>query len=321
MKSASIQEINKAKELMIGERYEEAILELKKLNNKYPNDTVVLYELGSLLLRQKKEVSKALYYLKLATNRKNSGSVAYQIGTYYFNELDFEKAEEFYNSMLNSNDKMKCLGLHQLVKLYIRKENFKEAYETFSKLEKMAKESDYDITHFNNLKFYVYYKNNIPTFNVREDAYFNNQVTNYKKERAVTHIERHLRNMSEEEQEKRTFHSIFIEGTNVEELYNEMQNIINNMNPTGIDIVDYYKYDLGRVIGETYNNEETTFVEVVTLPGSKKILSIYPVNDAHINKLVNLLDENKEVKTSKKTKKKVYVRRKYGESYRRRKYE
>lgn len=303
-KKVNAKEMNVVKQLLLSENYDKAINELRKLKNKYPNDYVVLFQLGSVLLRQGKNVTEAFYLLRLATNKQNSRAVANEIGTFYFNQFDFDKAEEYYYKLLDGNEKDRSRGLHQLIKIYIHEYRFEEAYELFEELKKVSLYADYEITHFNNLEFYLTYTTGGNILYIEGDAYFQNQLLDYSRERAVEHIKRHLVELNPDGSIIKTFHSVFDENIDISELYDYISEEINDMDPTGIDVVDYYKLQFDDYIGKTYNGKKTKYIEAVVIPNTKQILSIYPVNPNHIDKTVNM-----QIEEPKKENKKIYKKR------------
>lgn len=307
MKVASTNEINKARELLESDEVELAIKEYKKLSSKYPNDSVVYFELGTLLLRQKINISEAFYYLSLATNHHNKNAITFDIGVYYLNTGDFEKAEEKFSSLLNQNETFRCYGFLGLIRTYIHNDKYELALDCFNKMDKVRKFTDFEISHYYNLKFFLLYKNGVLIDESRADNYFRKQLINYSKEDAIEHIKEHLKKSTEEELKTKRFHSVFEEGTDIEGLYNYCSSQIKDKKPDGYGIVDYYKCKLEDKVGATYTNKETTHVEVVTFPNSKVILSIYPVYENHVNKVSNPKEEErKQYGNPKRGKKKVY---------------
>lgn len=302
-KTVTVKEMNVVKQFLLAENYDKAIDELRKLRKRYPNDYDVLFQLGSVLLRQGQKVPEALYLLNLATNKYNKNSVAYEIGTYYFNQLDFDKAEDYYTKLLDGNEKDRCKGLHQLIKIYIHENRYEEAYELFKQLEVVSQLVDYDITHHNNLEFLLTYATGGNILYIEADAYYQHQILDYSRERAIEHIERHLERTNPDGSKIKTFHSVFDSNIDITELYDYITEEIQDMDPTGIDIIDYYKLNFDDYIGHTYNGKKTKSVEAVVIPNTKQILSIYPVNPNHINRNVNVQVEKKK-RGSKKTYKK-----------------
>lgn len=302
MKFVSTSELNHIKELLINDEIDLAISELRKLCKKYPNDSTVYQELGSVLLRQGIHVSEALYYLSLATNSRNKHSISYDIGVYYLSQGDFRKAEEKFKTLLDGNESYRCYGYLGLIRTYIHTEEYKKALDCFDELKKLRRLTDFDVSHYYNLKFYLLYKNNIIIDESRADNYFTKQLLNYSKESAIEHIKEHLKEASDEELKSKRFHSVFDKETNIEELYDFCSETIKKQKPVGYGIVDYYICELNDKVGATYSKKETASVEIITFPNSKQILSIYPVYDKHINKVSNIKEEEKKPKPKKKKK-------------------
>ena len=83
MNKASQKELNYVRHLLLDEEIDLAIQELRNLRKKYPNDSAILQNLGSVLLKQGNNVSEALYLLSLAKTRFKEHSISFEIGSYY----------------------------------------------------------------------------------------------------------------------------------------------------------------------------------------------------------------------------------------------
>lgn len=301
MKEASNRELNYVDELLFNENIDEAINELRRLRNLYPNDTRIILKLGSSLLRQRKNESEAFYLLSLANNRYNKAIIIREIGSYYLNNGNFEKAEEQYKKLLTGNESDVCYGLHGLIKVYLHTDQYEDAMKCFDRLKVVSDLLDdkYIVPHFNNLRFILCYKNGNLSDAAYGDNYFRQQLLDYSDEKAIEHIKGHLEEYDDNGDIPKTFHSVFCEDINIEKLYHHISEEIKNRKPDSYDIVDYYRYDFKRKIGESYSHIETSVVEVITFANSKNILSIYPVFDQHINKVTTKREEPKKKKNKK----------------------
>lgn len=302
MKLATTQELNRARQLLNNDDVDLAVLEFRKLQRKYPDDNLVLYELGTLLLRQDKNVSEALFLLKQTANAKNKYAIANEIGLYYLNHGEYDKAIEKFMSLAESGkDIDKCYSLYGLVKTYIHTDDFSKALKCFNELKELRKVCGFGISHYYNLKFYLHAMNNLDPNEIYADNYFRKQLFDYSREDAIEHIKGHLKDATEDEEIKqKRVHSIFDKSADIEGIYDYCSKQIKDMEPIGRGVVDFYKCKLNMTVGESYNNKQTTFVEIVTFPNSKGILSIYPVNDNHITKRAEeKTEERKQPKTKK----------------------
>ena len=311
MKVASTQELNRAKQFIIDDDIDTAIKEFKKLYKKYPDDNVILYELGTLLLRQGINVSEALYLLSLATNKHNRYAISNELGLYFLNHGDYDKAIEKFSSLgSSSKEKDRCYGLYGLIMTYIHTGDYDKALDCFDKLKILRRITEFDISHYYNLKFYLLTKNNLNPNEAYADNYFRKQLVDYDKETAIEHIKEHLKQANEEKIKAKRVHSVFNENMDIEKLYDYCVEIIKDKDPTGRGEVDYYKCKLEDKVGVTYANKETTYVEVVTFPNSKDILSIYPVFNGHVNKVVEQNEKERKQVNKKNRKKKIYKKTK-----------
>lgn len=305
MKLATTQELNHARQLLNNDEVDLAILELRKLQSKYPDDNLVLYELGTLLLRQDKNVPEALFLLKQTANSRNKYAVENEIGIYYLNHGNYDKAIEKFLSLYNSKkDIDKCYSLYGLIKTYIHTDEFSKALKCFDELKELRKIAEFDISHYYNLKFYLHAMNNLNPNEIYADNYFRKQLFDYSREDAIEHIKGHLKDASEDEEIKqKRVHSVFDKSVDIEKIYTYCESKIKDMNPIARGVVDFYRCKFENVIGESYTNRETTYVEITTFPNSKDILSIYPVNINHVTKRAETHTEERKIPKSKKYKK------------------
>lgn len=307
MRLATTQELNRARQFLNNDEVDLAILEFRKLHNRYPDDSLVLYELGTLLLRQDKNVTEALFLLKQTANSRNKYAIANEIGIYYLNHGQYDNAIERFDSLIESEkDIDKCYGLYGLIKVYIHTGDFDKALTCFDKLVAIRKTTEFDISHYYNLKFYLLTMNNLDPNEMYADNYFRKQLFDYSREDAIAHIKGHLKDASDTEEVKaKRVHSVFDNSVDIEAIYDYCEERIKDMEPIGRGVVDFYKCKLDTTIGESYNNKQTTYVEIVTFPNSKEILSIYPININHVTKKA---EERTEVR-------KVPKKRKYNKNY------
>ncbi len=303
MNVASTRELNYVRQLLLDEEVDLAIKELRNLQKRYPNDALVLYELGTTLLRQDINVSEALYLLSLATNEHNKYAISNEMGTYFLNHGKYDEAIEKFSFLDNSEkEKDRCYGLHGLIMTYIHTGDYDKALACFDRLKIVRRITDFDVSHYYNLKFYLLTMNNLNPNEAYADNYFRKQLVEYDKEAAIEHIKEHLRRADEEELKTKKVHSVFNENIDIEKLYDYCLEKIKDLNPSGRGIVDYYKCQLDDKVGATYANKETTYVEVVTFPNTKQILSIYPVFAGHVNKVAEQKEkERRPYKPKKKT--------------------
>lgn len=305
MRVATTKELNYIRNLLTNDETDLAISELRKLHNRYPNDSVVLYELGTTLLRQGTNINEALFILNLATNSTNKDAIINDIGIYYLNHGEFDKAKEKFLQLIKGNELSRCYGYSGLIRTYIHTEEFDEALTCFDILNKVRGYIDYSfqVSHYYNLKFYLLYKNGLLTENSHVDTYFRRQVINYDKDLAIEHIKEHLKEKEEinnDPEREKLIHSVFNKDVDIEEIYDYCRHYIQDKTPDNYGFIDYYRCELNESIGITYNSKEATSIEIVTVPNTKDILSIYPVNNKHINKISE--ERTKERKQPKKKK-------------------
>jgi tetratricopeptide (TPR) repeat protein len=317
MKVASNIEMNVYKELLKEDKIGDAIKELEKLRKKYPNDGLVLRELGSVYLRGRIDPSKGLYLFSLAINNRNKDWVYNEIANYYLETGNFTEAEKNFNKISDS-ERSVCYKKYGLMKVYMHTNRFDEALECCNFIKPYRNSGAFVIEHYNNAKIYILYKlGKLEDSNLSVNNYFSKQLLNYDREAALDHIAEHLSEKPSVETVDRLLnlmfpkasfevvHSSFNGEIDLDELYDRCLVDISNKNPDAYGIVDYYKCVLDNQIGRSYNGVETNYVEVITLPNSKDILTIYPADNDHINKniVIRKYDRKQHHKELKKKKK------------------
>ena len=324
MRIASTEEINVYKNYLLNNESDLALKELRRLHQKYPSDGYIIRELGSLLLKMDINVSEAMFLLTQSINKKNYNYIKNETGTYYLNKGNFDKAEEDYSNIIIDLERSLCFKLYGLLKVYMHNGEYQKGLDCWYKLKEHRDSGLFNIEHFNNCRTYLFYKLGKCDFNkFAHPNYFEQQLFNYDKDLAIEHIYKHL---NEEDKDhdyiddivnmifklplKRGVFSSFYEDTDVEELYNYCSKCIVDRNPNTYSTIDYYTVELDRTVGITYDGVESNKVEVATIPNSKDILSIYPMNTKHVNKNVEIKDNKREpykkVKKYNNKKKKNY---------------
>ena len=102
------------------------------------------------------------------------------------------------------------------------------------------------------------------------EYYFYSQMIDYNEEKAIEHIKLHL-----DENDEKQNHSIYTEDVNIEKLYEKAKIKITNINPSRVAILDKYIVECDNIIGKT-NGEEVDCLQVITLPNTNNIITMYP---------------------------------------------
>ena len=287
MRLASSEEINIYNDYLNNEEPLEALKQLRKLYLKYPSDTLVIKELGLLLLKLNMNISEALLLLKTCMNRDNSDNINYNIGSYYLSIGDFYTAEDYFLKLSSKDEKSICYRNYGLLKVYLHTGEYERGIECTRILKKYSNTGIFTIGHLNNSRALIYYNLGIFKDEYKYDNYFTTQLVEYSKKRAIDHIKEHL----EEKQldDKDVIHSVFDKDINIEELYDKCLDFVEKNSPYSYSTVDYYLLELDREVGLTVADKRTKLVEIVTFPNSNKILSLYPSPSTPVNKRIKSL--------------------------------
>lgn len=272
----------KAKELIDNGLYLDAEKILKKLHQQSPNSSAIKLELAHLWIISGIDVERGKRYLQKLLNYNDNRTLAFvnmELGKHELNEKKSEQAKEYFEKVLsNTRIKEKYFACLELIFLEIREEEYEKAYELYEKLKTMEYYELFKGSLFQLEKYLEYKTNRMKNPNSISSLYFFSQMMDYNEDKAIEHIKCHL--------EKKD-HSVYSNIVNVDALYRDSIIKIQNINPNTFMVVDKYVLDYNYIVG-TSRNKITNRVEVVTIPNTKDILTIYPkVNSKLKAKIIN----------------------------------
>lgn len=245
-------------------------LELKK----YTNNKIDIYTtLGKIELYMG-NIKEAKYQLSKIDNiyiRNTSFTVLARV---YLAEKEYDKAKELLNKAYNYSNNP--YALINLINMDLHERKYEEAYEKLLKLKQNL--------IFN--KDCKYYYDAISVFlnskldkkiNVKQSVgYHERQLEEYDKVCALTHIFRHVY----QDIYNKNIHTVFANNIDVEYLFNNVPNMLNEDNYFYTNIFDEYYLNIDNVglNGENY-------LTVGCIPGTKDIVSMYPIKYNPIKKV------------------------------------
>ncbi|MBR4830626.1 MAG: hypothetical protein IKZ96_02550 [Bacilli bacterium] len=294
---ASYIEKIKYREFIKNNDADNAIIELKKLYKRYPNDKSIIFDLASLYVAQDINFSEGSLLFELIRDERNTFAIDYEYGRYYLNKAMFDEAAVYFRRLLDGSRTIKCKGLINLVKIYSRIGYYGSALDCYEELTRISKECDFDVQYHSNALFYLLYMNGKLGLEKQEEYnasnYYARQVMNYNAEEVISHIK--------EDNSPNHANQIFLQGYSVinsdidiAELYKTCEDAIQYIEPVGYSITgDYYLVPLGTIVGKSITKEYASSVEVFTLPNTKCILTMHPTTDKHINKRFEDFDTTK----------------------------
>lgn len=210
---------------------------------------------------------------------------------------EYDEAEKLLNYCIEKHSQH-IVFLHELLILYMEKEEYEKAYECHKKIDlnKYNKLKKLSTTRLSTINALLCSKLNIPYQEDQKDRYIINQYKKYDEEKAIKHIqERHYLNINENLE---TNDYYFYEPEQIREIFEKVTKNIEEkaQKEPRLDVVDYY-YFYEENIGKSTSGY-TDILKVVTIKNSNKIITMYPVKNGNID-IINELEERKEYSSGK----------------------
>lgn len=245
-------------------------LELKK----YTKNKIDIYTtLGKIELYMG-NIKEAKYQLSKIDNiyiRNTSFTVLARV---YLAEKEYDKAKELLNKAYNYSNNP--YALINLINMDLHERKYEEAYEKLLKLKQnliFNKDCKY---HYDAISVFLNSKLD-KKINVKQSVgYHERQLEEYDKTCALTHIFRHVY----QDIYNKNIHTVFANNIDVEYLFNNVPNMLNEDNYFYTNIFDEYYLNIDNVglNGENY-------LIVGCIPGTKDIVSMYPTKYNPIKKV------------------------------------
>lgn len=229
--------------------------------------TFAMMELGILSLNIEDYENAEVYLKSLIDNDFIGEKAKFFYGKLLARTGRVSEAIEMFKSV---NIEKTSLVHFELLKLYVQSKDYEKALNEFSFI------SSQDFFASEAKKYLTYIKYKLGN-NVSCDDYFSSQLVDYDIARAISLTEEN-RNIDGNYFENCRFDS----DLSMEELYNEVLDVLDDLNVKHIGIYDEYIYDFGANIGDFYSYR-TPFIKIVALAGTRNILSIQPIYSKHLN--------------------------------------
>ena len=242
----------------------------KRINNAF-------FELVELYM-QEGDTENALEYLKRMLYSDNPKSRKYAKIKYahlFINTCEYKMAENILVNLLKTE--LCDSAIQQLIYLYLKVNKVEEALELFRILPNVSK-------YYYDLEAYIYYKLG-KSKEISLDNYYRKQLIDYDEQLTLEHINAHLY-----ESEEKRVHTLFNSNTNIEKLLQEVKEKIKGENPLNGSSVEKYIVQCDEDVA-IIDGEKVNFVEVLTIPDTKNILTMYPLR---------IINTKKDFKKSKK---------------------
>ena len=188
---------------------------------------------------------------------------------YYYYTGDIEKAEEMSCKMLSSICDSK--NLVYFLNCSLRKDSFEEFKMKYNILEEYLRKDDMTVR----LLECFARKENIKR---EKTIYSEEQIINYNKKSAIDHIKKH-------HGEDSAYISYFNNNNDIEKIFNEISDYIIEKKPYYSGVYDVYIVHLNDIKMGSIYNEKLNDISIITLPNTKNIITMYPVNkeDENLN--------------------------------------
>ena len=254
--------------------YEHALACCEEALNDGVNNNGIIYLTKGHISEKNKKYYEAIKNYRMAIQATDSSSIKqasyYSVAMLEFALGGFSLAELDIKSLINQegiNEKTNKM----LIGLYLRQAKFEEAKSHLEQLRinhpEITVDPAFDIIIAKNL--------NLPLPKRNQNGYFVRQLIKYSKEEAIEHIkEGHLEQSSED--------SYFSSDIDIDELIEAVDSQLTEDAIQYEALTDIYRVPYPN-IGYDNQNNIINNLRVVTLPGTKEIITMYPCDTPIIN--------------------------------------
>ena len=236
-------------------------LKLVKNPNKYVE--IALLELGKIEYEQGNyKEAKTYFNFFIENNIESKNYAIIELAKLEYTLGKTNKSIELLNSLIGTNFDLTAKLM--LCHLYIKENKYEDAFKYFYdiKNDNISNSTKIKLTLILSKHLNIFFDFDYDIFY----TYTNNQIMNYKEDKAIDYIRLN--------HTKRELES-FKDSINIEELFYKIKNNLNRDNIIRrFELADTYYFDY-----EPIGNNNENRLKVVTLPGTNKILTLYPVKD------------------------------------------
>lgn len=257
-------------------KIKQALMLTRKLLKNNPDNVVLKMQYAKLLTYDEKtrirgiDIMIKIYYSDFKHNSLvELGKQAKLYG-------DFDIARYFFEEMVKTDKLASIYAILELINLDLLENKLDEAYkllqENYTRLMNVI-----DNKVITNTDFYIRYKLGLLNDDDDKTKYYRRNLIKYSQNDVINHIKRHTNSF-----DGKKIHSQFSENIDIYVLLYNAKKLISNINPSYSTSVDIYYVNYGDVVGNV-NDEETTYLEIVTYINTKNILTIYPISKEIVN--------------------------------------
>ena len=222
--------------------------------------------IGKLGLGQYQNAKKIFEMSLNVNDHASRGAAAYYLSSLQILEGNEELAEKTLKSNIETSEMSTRLVYIKLIKLLYLQGRYDEAESYLSRISSQCKDLDEDYA-FRSLKTLLNKAQGRALPEREKVDYLERQIIAFNKEDAIIQIEES--HMSAKEGQ-----SCFSINTNIPELYNEISVQLTDDNKLSLVVAD--EYEIPYQNAGYHDSEIYHTIRVVTLPGTKKIITMYP---------------------------------------------
>ena len=234
------------------------------------NRTYAMLELGRLYASIGK-TNEAEKSFKELLNTQSRTYALLELGRLYASNGNEKLARKIFLEILTLENNE--YAIKQLIYLDIKNNNLEEILDLLMKLSIQDKEDK----EYHMIKSYVLYKLGKKE-KIEAKNYYTQQLMNYDEYAALEHIKKHL-----DENENKRLHTVFDSSIDLQQLFEQAKEKIKVINPTEFTIVEKYIICFEEDIGIS-EGEKVKTIEVITIPHTKNILTMYPIKVINFKK-------------------------------------
>lgn len=256
----------------------------KMLSKNLKKDSVLklLSEIEFMLNNDEMAIEYCQELINCTENKSLIDSNIYKLAEIYKRNDDLITSAAYFEMLLNTTYKRSAIM--NLLCINIELKEYEEAlkYVYLCLNKKISLKS----AETSKILFFLKSKLGLIEENYKPKDYFEKQTLDYSSKRAYNHISTYLK-----ENDSKTKHTIFVQNIDLKNLFENCIEQLSVIEPVSDLIVDRYYISFDNIIGIS-NETETNIVEVITVNGTKNILTMFPV----INK--SILNHTKQKKLS-----------------------
>lgn len=272
----------KSVELIENGKIKQALMLTRKILKNNPDNIALKMQYAKLLTYNEKTRVRGIDMMMKIYHSDFKYNSLVELGKQAKIYGDLEVARYFFEEMVKTNRLASIYAIWELINLDLLENKFEEAYELLREnYTRLMNTIDKKV--ITNIDFHIRYKLGLLNEDDDKTKYYKRNLIKYSEKDVINHIKRHTNSS-----DSKKIHSQFSENIDIYVLLSNAKKLISDINPSYSTSVDIYYVDYGEVVGNV-NDEETTYLEIVTYINTKNILTIYPIskeigNDERYNK-------------------------------------